>query len=99
MTVVRLVLPVRSPRPFRVPCTWRTPARTAAIEFATAHPVSSWQWMPSTASSPTSFFTAATVASTSCGSEPPFVSHITRCVAPLVTAASTMRSANSGLLR
>ena len=41
MTVVRLVLPVRSPNPFNVPCTWRTPAITAAIEFATAQPVSS----------------------------------------------------------
>ena len=43
MTVVRLVLPVRSPRPFSVPCTWRAPLCTAASEFATAQPVSSWQ--------------------------------------------------------
>ena len=38
MTVVRLALPVRSPSPLSVPCTWRAPARTAAIELATAQP-------------------------------------------------------------
>ena len=47
MTVSRSVLPTRSPKPFTVPCTWVTPARTAASVFATAHPESLWQWMPS----------------------------------------------------
>ena len=53
MIEVRLALPVRSPRPLSVPCTWRAPARTAAIELATAQPVSSWQWMPIVTSPPT----------------------------------------------
>ena len=97
MIVVKLVLPVRSPRPFNVPCTWRTPARTAASELATAQPVSSWQWMPMIASLPTCVATAATIDSTSCGSDPPLVSHNTRCVAPFTTAASSTRSENSGL--
>jgi hypothetical protein len=48
MIVVRLALPVRSPRPFSVPWTCPAPASTAAIELATAQPVSSWQWMPTT---------------------------------------------------
>ena len=46
MIVVRLALPVRSPSPLSVPWTWPAPANTAAIELATAQPVSSWQWMP-----------------------------------------------------
>ena len=45
MTVVRFVLPVRSPRPLTQPWTWRAPLRTAAIAFATAQPVSSWPWI------------------------------------------------------
>ena len=97
ITVVRFVLPVRSPRPFNVPCTWRTPAITAAMLLATAQPVSSWQWIPSVASLPTNAFTFVTISATSCGSEPPLVSHITKCVAPFITAASTTRIANSGL--
>ena len=43
----RSALPVRSPYPLSVPCTWTTPASTAASELATAQPVSLWQWMPS----------------------------------------------------
>ena len=53
MIDVRLALPVRSPSPLSVPWTCRAPARTAAIELATAQPVSSWQWMPIVTSSPT----------------------------------------------
>ena len=97
MIVVRLALPVRSPRPLSVPWTWRAPARTAAIELATAQPVSSWQWMPIVTSAPTWACTAPTMASISWGSEPPLVSHSTRWLAPLTTAASSARSENSGL--
>ena len=64
MTVSRSVLPTRSPNPFTVPCTWVTPARTAASEFATAQPESLWQWMPSCWPG-SSRATAATTASTS----------------------------------
>ena len=97
ITVVRFVLPVRSPRPFMHPWTWRTPDRTAAMALATAHPVSSWQWMARVTSSRKWAFTVATMASTSWGSEPPLVSHSTRWLAPLTTAASRARRANSGL--
>ena len=96
MIVERLALPVRSPMPFSVPCTWRAPPATAAIELATAQPVSSWQWMPTVTSSPTWATTAAVTASISCGSEPPLVSHRTTWLAPLTTAASRARSENSG---
>ncbi len=85
MTVVRLVLPVRSPSPFSVPCTWPAPAATAAIELATAQPVSSWQWMPMIASLPTCDLTSATMRPISSGSVPPFVSQSTRWDAPLTT--------------
>src|SRR2546428_542910 len=37
-------LPARSPMPFTVHSTWVAPASTAASEFATASPRSSWQW-------------------------------------------------------
>ena len=97
ITVVRLQLPVRSPSPLSVPCTWRAPARTAAIELATAQPVSSWQWMPMITSLPTWRCTSATIDSTSCGNDPPLVSHSTTWLAPFTTAASRARRANSGL--
>ena len=97
MIVVRLALPVRSPSPFSVPWTWPAPASTAAIELATAHPVSSWQWMPTVTSWPTWAWTAATMSAISWGSDPPFVSHSTTWLAPLTTAASSARSENSGL--
>ena len=97
MIVVRLALPVRSPRPLSVPCTWRAPARTAAIELATAQPVSSWQWMPTMTSAPTWSCTAPTISSISWGSDPPLVSQSTTWVAPLTTAASSARSENSVL--
>ncbi len=37
-------LPARSPMPLTVHSICRAPARTAASEFATAMPRSSWQW-------------------------------------------------------
>ena len=46
MIVTRFALPVRSPTPFIVPWTCVAPASTAASEFATPTPQSSWQWMP-----------------------------------------------------
>jgi hypothetical protein len=46
-SVTRLALPQRSPMPLSVPWIWRTPARTAASELATACSVSLWAWMPS----------------------------------------------------
>ncbi len=99
MIVVRLALPVRSPSPLRVPCTCPAPASTAAIELATAQPVSSWQWMPMTASVPTCAWTAATISPMSWGSDPPFVSHSTTWLAPFMMLASKARSENSGLAR
>src|SRR5690606_18130652 len=97
ITVVRLVLPVRSPSPLSVPWTWRAPARTAASELATAHPVSSWQWIPTVTSPPTWATTWATISPTSSGNEPPLVSHSTTWLAPLTTAASSARKENSEL--
>ena len=97
MIVVRLALPVRSPSPLSVPWTWPAPANTAAIELATAQPVSSWQWMPIVTSRPTWACTAATISPTSWGSDPPLVSHSTTWLAPLTTAASRARRENSGL--
>ena len=97
MTVVRLQLPVRSPRPFIVPWTWRAPARTAATALATAQPVSSWVWIAMIASSRKWLLTAPTISSTSKGSDPPLVSHSTRWLAPFSTAASSTRRLNSGL--
>ena len=79
----RLALPQRSPRPLIVPCTMRTPARTAARELATAFSVSLWQWMPSRSPGmPCSSTTWRTMASISCGSVPPLVSHSTTQRAP-----------------
>ena len=40
--------------------------------------------------------TAATISSTSWGSEPPLVSHSTTWLAPFTTAASSARNENSG---
>ncbi len=70
MIVVRLALPVRSPRPLSVPCTWPAPASTAAIELATAQPVSSWQWMPIVTSVPTWACTAPTISLDLVGQRP-----------------------------
>ena len=50
MIVTRLALPVRSPMPLIVPCTWVAPDSTAVSVLATAQPESSWVWIPSAAS-------------------------------------------------
>ncbi len=88
MTVSRSVLPTRSPKPFTVPCTCTAPERTAASVFATAHPESLWQWMPSCWPG-SSLATTATIASTSCGSAPPFVSQRSMESTPASCAART----------
>ena len=87
MSAIMLALPQRSPRPLIVPCTWRTPARTAASVLATAFSVSLWVWMPSR--SPGIFFTTSpTMRSISCGKVPPLVSHSTSQRAPAFSAAA-----------
>ena len=48
-------IPARSPYPLMHPCTWVTPAWTATSEFATAHPASLWQWMPSSRAGPSPY--------------------------------------------
>ena len=96
MSVTRLALPHRSPRPFSVPCTWRAPARIAASELATALPVSLWAWMASFSPGMTRA-TSATIRSISCGSAPPLVSHITAQRAPASIAVLAQASAYSGL--
>ena len=92
MSVTRLALPQRSPRPLSVPWIWRAPASTAASEFATAQPQSSWAWMPSL-SPGMAFVTSRTMRSTSCGSVPPLVSHRTIQRAPASCAAPAQASA------
>ena len=91
-TTVRMsALPVRSPYPFTVPCTWLAPASIAASELATAQPVSLWQWMPSRA-----LVEARTSATTSCtcgGSIPPLVSQRATTSAPASAATRTASSA------
>ena len=59
-----------------VPWTCLTPDKTAAIEFATALPVSLWAWMPKLLPG-ICLVTSFTIWETSCGSVPPFVSHNT----------------------
>ena len=88
--VSRSALPVRSPYPLRVPWTCTAPASTAASEFATAHPVSLWQWMPSApwVASRTSWTTSAIAT----GSIPPLVSHRATTSAP---SASAVRSTST----
>ena len=81
MIDVRLALPQRSPMPLSVPWMWRTPARTAISELATAFSVSLWVWMPRCVPG-TTFVTSPTMRSTSCGSVPPLVSHSTTQRAP-----------------
>ena len=84
---IMLALPQRSPRPLIVPCTWRTPARTAASVLATAFSVSLCVWMPSL--SPGNFLqTSPTMRSISCGRVPPLVSQSTSQRAPFFSAAA-----------
>ena len=82
MSVTRLALPQRSPRPLSVPWMWRAPASTAASEFATAQPQSSWAWMPSLIARDGHSSRRGRSRSTSCGSVPPLVSHKTTQRAP-----------------
>ena len=87
MSAIMLALPQRSPSPLIVPCTWRTPARTAARVLATAFSVSLWVWMPRR--SPGIFLaTSPTMRSISCGRVPPLVSHSTSQRAPAFSAAA-----------
>jgi hypothetical protein len=67
--------------PLSVPWIWRTPARTAASELATACSVSLWAWMPRWLPG-TILTTSRTISSISCGSVPPLVSHSTTQRAP-----------------
>ena len=79
---IRFALPHLSPKPFIVPCICLAPDKTAAIEFATALPVSLCAWIPKFSPgicSETSF----TIFVTSWGSVPPLVSHRTIHLAPL----------------
>ncbi len=94
MIVTRFALPVRSPTPFIVPWTCVAPASTAASEFATPTPQSSWQWMPTGwPSSPA--HTPAVASAIWPGRDEPFVSHRTTRSAPPATAARRQRSAYS----
>ena len=77
-----------------VPCTCVAPACTAAMVLATATSASLWQWMPMPQS--TDFATALTVANTSTGSVPPFVSQSTTYSAPASAAARIHCSEYSG---
>ena len=71
-----------------VPCTWVAPARTPDRALATPQPVSLCRCTPTGA--PRASTISATMAYTSCGSEPPLVSHSTSRSAPAsATAAST----------
>ena len=93
MIEIRLALPVRSPQPFIVPCTWRAPASTATSEFATPHSASLWQWMPTRTTSPIAA-TASLVAAAICeGSDEPFVSQRATVSAPASAAARRHDSA------
>ena len=94
MIETRLALPVRSPTPFIVPCTWRAPASTAASVLATPHSASLWQWMPTRTRSPTRGDAPRAVASATCGgSDEPLVSHRTTVSAPAPAAARRQSSA------
>ena len=76
---------MRSPYPLAVHCTWVTPLSTAVNVLATAHPVSSWQWMPRRPW--TALRTSETTFPIPVGSMPPFVSHMTTTSAPAAKAA------------
>ena len=86
MIVTRFALPVRSPMPFIVPCTWVAPASTAIRLLATAQPPSSWQWIPS-ATPGSVAATSATAVMIWPGSDGPLVSHRTSRSAPASAAA------------
>ncbi len=76
--------------------TWRTPAATAAIEFATARSASLWVWMPhvtagASGSASSVVITSVTTATSSSVSVPPFVSHRTSVREPAPRAARSGR--------
>ena len=88
-------MPVRSPYPLSVPCTWVAPASTADSVFATAQPVSLWQWIPTlwSAEAPVDSLTSWTTSPTQSGSMPPFVSQSAATSAPASKAVrSTSRA-------
>ena len=96
MIETRLALPVRSPHPLIVPWTCVAPISTAAIELATPHSASLWQWIP-TRMLPSSVPTASRVASVTCdGSDDPFVSQRTTVSAP---APGRRPHARAGVVR
>ena len=90
-TETRSALPVRSPYPLMVPCTWVAPASTAARVLATAQPVSLWQWMPTR--TPVDSTTSLTTSPTQPGSIPPLVSHSAITEAPASYAVRSTSSA------
>ena len=83
---IKLALPHLSPRPFIVPWICLAPDKTAAIEFATALPVSLCACIPKFSPGICSD-TSLTILVTSWGRVPPFVSHNTIHLAPLSKAA------------
>ena len=72
---------------------------TAATEFATAQPLSFCVWIPTIGPPARNDTTSRVTRSTSCGNEPPLVSHSTTHSAPFEAAASTTRNAYSALFR
>ena len=81
-----------------VPCTWRMPAATAAIELATASSASLWAWMPhvtagASGSASSDARTSPMIALSSSLRVPPFVSHRTSVRAPAWRAARRVASA------
>ena len=82
-------LPGRSPYPLAVPCTWRTPASTAAMVLATAQAVSFCACMPSRSGAiPVRATSPSITAVTWEGSMPPLVSQRTKRSAPAASAVS-----------
>ncbi len=91
------MLPHRSPTPLIVPWAWVAPAAMAAWALATASPASLCVWMPTRAEHRRR--TAAVASATNSGRRPPFVSHRTSASAPAASAAASVASAYSGLVR
>ena len=79
---IKFALPHLSPKPFIVPWICLAPDNTAAIELATALPVSLCAWIPKFSPGICSD-TSLTILVTSWGSVPPFVSQSTIHLAPL----------------
>ena len=90
---IKSAFPHLSPRPFIVPCTWRTPASIAAKLQATAVPESLWQWIPNGTPGMLSL-TSFIILVISCGRVPPLVSQRTTHFAPASKAERTHSNAN-----